>query len=217
MNKSKKGKGKLKTSKCDNFKISWHRKEELPISHLPIRLCRLTKFHLFHTIYFQLQCNLLLSLFLFTICFGCTRPSSGVSNSLNCCTVWYVQLLISHENAISLNLKINGHTTQCNNFSKLETPDDGHVQPKHVVRRKRNNKKLHCRWKYIVWNKWYINATGYLNIILWNFTESESGNVNCRANLTCNGSRTVWKIHLPTHTASYLGFSLICDPLVAMH
>jgi hypothetical protein len=25
---------------------------------------------------------------------------------------------------------------------------------------------LHYRWKYIVWNKWYINATGCLNIIL---------------------------------------------------
>jgi hypothetical protein len=25
---------------------------------------------------------------------------------------------------------------------------------------------LCCRWKYIVWNKWYINATGCLNTIL---------------------------------------------------
>jgi hypothetical protein len=39
-------------------------------------------YHLFHTIYFHLQCNLLSSLLLLTTCFGCTWPSSGVSNSL---------------------------------------------------------------------------------------------------------------------------------------
>jgi hypothetical protein len=38
-------------------------------------------YHLFHVIYFRLQCNLL-SHFLLTTCFGRTRPSSGVSNSL---------------------------------------------------------------------------------------------------------------------------------------
>jgi hypothetical protein len=61
-----------------------------------------------------------------------------------------------------------GHSIQCNNFSDLETPDDGRVRPKHVVRRKGGNNKLHCRRKYTVWNKWYINATGCLNTILWN-------------------------------------------------
>jgi hypothetical protein len=38
-------------------------------------------YHLFHTIYFRLQCNLLFSPFLLTTCFGRTRPSSGVPNS----------------------------------------------------------------------------------------------------------------------------------------
>lgn len=27
------------------------------------------------------------------------------------------------------------------------------------------NNKLQCRWKYIVWSKWYSNATGCLNTI----------------------------------------------------
>jgi hypothetical protein len=39
---------------------------------------------------------------------------------------------------------------QCNNFSQLETPDVGRVQPKHVVRRKEDSNKLHCRRKYTV-------------------------------------------------------------------
>jgi hypothetical protein len=37
---------------------------------------------LLYTIYFRLRCNLLLLPFPLTTCFGCTRPSSGASNSL---------------------------------------------------------------------------------------------------------------------------------------
>lgn len=33
------------------------------------------------------------------------------------------------------------HTTQCNNFSELATPDDGRARPKHVMRRPGDNKK----------------------------------------------------------------------------
>jgi hypothetical protein len=47
----------------------------------------------------------------------------------------------------------NNAFTYENNFSKLETSDDGRVRPKHVVRRKRDNNKMHCRRKYIVRNK----------------------------------------------------------------
>jgi hypothetical protein len=35
-----------------------------------------------------------------------------------------------------------GHTIQCNNFSKLETSDDGRVQSKDVARRK--GTKISC-------------------------------------------------------------------------
>jgi hypothetical protein len=35
-------------------------------------------YYLFHTIYFRLQCNLLSVPLLFTTCFGCIWPSSGV-------------------------------------------------------------------------------------------------------------------------------------------
>jgi hypothetical protein len=38
-----------------------------------------------------------------------------------------------------------GHTIQCNNFSELETPDDGGVRPKNVGRKK----YLECRRKCI--------------------------------------------------------------------
>jgi hypothetical protein len=37
-------------------------------------------------------------------------------------------------------------------FRELETPDDGRVRPKHVVRRRRGSNKLHCRRKYIKYN-----------------------------------------------------------------
>jgi hypothetical protein len=36
------------------------------------------------------------------------------------------------------------HNIYCSNFSELETPDDGRVQPKHV-RRKGDKNKLYCR------------------------------------------------------------------------
>jgi hypothetical protein len=56
-------------------------------------------YHLFHTIYFCLQCNLLLSPFPLTTCFGHTWSSSGVSNSLK--LVW---LDIPYSAIISVNL-----------------------------------------------------------------------------------------------------------------
>jgi hypothetical protein len=60
-----------------------------------------------------------------------------------------------------------GHTKQCNNFSELETQDDGRVRPKYVVRRKGDINKLGCGQKYIVWNKWYSNAIELLNTNLF--------------------------------------------------
>jgi hypothetical protein len=51
-------------------------------------------YHLFHTRYFHQQCNLLLSTSLLTTCFGCTQPSSGVSNSLK--LLHYMECPASH-------------------------------------------------------------------------------------------------------------------------
>jgi hypothetical protein len=64
-----------------------------------------------------------------------------------------------------------GHTIECNNFTELDTTDECRVQPKHVVRRKGDNNKLHYRRKYIVRNKWYINAIGYPEPVLLLFLQ----------------------------------------------
>jgi hypothetical protein len=51
----------------------------LPINNIVFKHPVALLYHLFHTIYFRLQCNLILSSFLLTTCFGSTRPSSGVA------------------------------------------------------------------------------------------------------------------------------------------
>jgi hypothetical protein len=43
-----------------------------------------------------------------------------------------------------------GHTIQCKDFSESETPGDGCLRSKHIVRKKGDNKKLHCIRRYIV-------------------------------------------------------------------
>jgi hypothetical protein len=62
--------------------------------------------HLFRTIYFRLQCILLLSLFLLTTRFGRTRTSSVSLIRQHVCAVWYIKLLISQVNAKSINLNV---------------------------------------------------------------------------------------------------------------
>jgi hypothetical protein len=97
--------------------------------------CKTPIWNVIHTIYFSLQCNLLLSPFLLTTCFDRSRPSSGVSNSLNCCIKLNVQLLMSHVNAISLDLKyihrtISNTTTHGRSISKswCRAPSGAHDQ-----------------------------------------------------------------------------------------
>jgi hypothetical protein len=90
-----------------------------------------------------------------------------------------------------------GHIIQCNNLSELETPDDGRVRPKDVVRRKGDNNKLHCRRKYIVWNKLYsyITAIGCLNTTLWEWTVLSARSVprSCKEDNWGNGASSVRK------------------------
>lgn len=42
------------------------------------------------------------------------------------------------------------HIIQCNDFSEIETAEEGRVRPKQIVRRKGDSSKLQCIPKYIV-------------------------------------------------------------------
>jgi hypothetical protein len=48
--------------------------------------------------------------------------------------------------------------------------------------------KLHWRWKYIIWNKWYINATGCLNMILHKLTAQHHILADC----TLQNQKCLW-------------------------
>jgi hypothetical protein len=43
---------------------------------------------------------------------------------------------------------IHNFDIQCNNFSKIGTPDDRSMQPNMWQGRRMTHKKLHLRWKY---------------------------------------------------------------------